>query len=223
VGGECGSRGSEGLALDRDKGYPLFCRAPQGVVYNLVVVTPPASLSGLTIMCHMCPICTVSKQSLCLLSSSSLYSMYFLQPRTLRSAFGFSFSFLSPLSLFYCSGALYSLLAPGTCIRLTRFHFGLLLLRLLRPYPFTGQQRTLSLAMSSVHTFGECCVCIPLPDNNSISLCPLSVSTPWRVLRPFPFTGQQQFSLLYASCTSISLSSSNTVSLPGLIQCRSSS
>jgi hypothetical protein len=53
---------------------PMFRRAPQGVVYKLVVVMPPASLSGLMMMQYMFPICTVPKCLHYLLVLSSLPS-----------------------------------------------------------------------------------------------------------------------------------------------------
>jgi hypothetical protein len=138
----------------------------------------------------MCPICFCSPPSSFFFFSSSLYSICSLKPHTSRSPLVFLFCFHS--ASFAVAVLFYSLLAPGTFIGLTRLLLWLSLYR--------TTMISLSLSASSVHTFGGCCVRIPLPDNSNISLS-IRIQCPhlWRALRPYPFTGQQQFSLLYVS------------------------
>ncbi len=153
------------MLLDRDKGYPLFPGPPPRELFTTLLLSHHRLPYLVYRLCARCALFALSLSncfvSFFFLSFPSLYSIYFLQPRTLHSAF--------------------TLLAPGTCIGLTRFRFGILPLRLLCPYPFTRQQRIFSLhiSASSVHTSGSCCVRIPLPDDNSIylSLSAFSVIT----------------------------------------------
>jgi hypothetical protein len=154
--------------------------------------------------------------------SSSLFFILFMFPAASNFSLSIRFSRFSPTQPLRCSMLFCSLLAP--------------------PPPVN------KVPALAFYRCG-CCVCIPLQDNNNLFLS-IRVQCPhlWRVLCPYIFTRQQRYlSLAFSSdhtlagvvslslywtntifsslcfCVSISLSSSNSVFLPGLIRYRSSS